>query len=117
VSVVISSNLYAINLEERVSSRGLKIWRRSARNTPPSFALSFGKIFPVAIVYSLSPFSVLKMRTSTFEPWTKSTRFTCFLVTACIKEDALVLQGEKWMRGSTTHGTAFPKGIGRRVDP
>ena len=34
------------------------------------------------------------MVTSTFEPWTRSMRFTCFLRIACIDEDALVLQGQ-----------------------
>ncbi len=63
-------------------SCGSKIWRRSARNTPPSTASSFGKNLPVSWVYLLSSFSDLKSRIFCLDLSTRSTRLTCFLNTA-----------------------------------
>ena len=81
-------------LEELLSLRGLMMRRRRARNTSLSFASSFGKYFSVTIVYSLSSFSVSKFVAFSLGLWTRSTRFTCFLTTACRDEDAFVLQGQ-----------------------
>src|ERR1700677_2997624 len=99
-------------VKEVVPSRGENMWRRRARNTPPSLASSFGKYFFVFFVYMLSCFSVSNIRTSSFEPWTKSTRLTCFMRTACTKKDVFVLK-DKVVERLTTHNAAFPKGIGR----
>jgi hypothetical protein len=63
-------------------SRGARIWRRSARNTPPSAASSFGKNFSVSRVYWLRSFSESKIRISSLDPSTRSTRLTCFVRTA-----------------------------------
>jgi hypothetical protein len=66
----------------RCSFRGFKIWRKRNLRSPPAYAFSLGKNFPVSIVYSLRLSSEGNKRTfrPVFGLSTRSTRLTCLLL-------------------------------------